>query len=82
MLENTPMLTHSHPKTLNTMNRELLSSPDRYQSLNADYFSQQLGQHVVAGIVASRSIRLSKPDKKRKKALSNVLDYMEVNYDE
>lgn len=69
-------------ETLNIINRELLSSPNRYQSLNAEYFSQQLGQQVVAGIVASKPIRLSKPDKKRRQALSNVLDYMEVNYDD
>jgi AraC-like DNA-binding protein len=69
-------------ETLNTINRELLSSPDRYRSLNAEYLSRQLGQQVVAGIVASKPIRLSKPDKKRRQALSNALDHMEVNYDE
>jgi AraC family ethanolamine operon transcriptional activator len=68
--------------TLNTITHELLSSPERYLSLDARFFSHQLGEQVVAGIVASKPIRLSKPDKKRRDALSKVLNYAEVNYDE
>jgi AraC family ethanolamine operon transcriptional activator len=68
--------------TLNAINRELLSSPNRYLSLDAHFFSHQLGEQVMAGVVASKSIRLSKPDKKHIHALSKVLDYVEVNYEE
>jgi AraC family ethanolamine operon transcriptional activator len=68
--------------TLNAINRELLSSPNRYLSLDACFFSHQLGEQVIAGVVASKPIRLSKPAKKRINALSKVLAYAEVNYEE
>ncbi len=68
--------------TVNTLCKELVLTPSNYQRLNYPYYSEVLAEQLLAAMLASKPITLSKPEKKRSAYLSRALDYMEVNYDE